>query len=292
LNAKLINKAVNIQGNSYAKAQKLQFLQWHGFNTFAQNNICMKKLLSMAAIMAATTSITFAQDNKAPEPPVKQDKKFYTSSSLDGALFSLNAVTNNGFSNIPRFAYFLNTGINFNYDLGRHFGIYTGVGVKNLGYIDKSKDLIPGHEVTIKHRVYALGVPVGVKIGNLGDKGTFMVLGGGADFPVNYKEKTFIDSRKHKSKESEWFSDEVSPIMPYVFAGVSFNSKFTVKFQYYPGNFMADDYWLTSTAPTMGKYDTHLALVSLSFYVKNKNNGQTRKAFRAMLQQRKANKKA
>lgn len=252
----------------------------------------MKKLLSVAAILAATTTITFAQDNKAPEAPAKQGGKFYTSSSLDGALFSLNAVTNKGFSNIPRLAYFLNTGINFNYDLGGHFGIYTGVGIKNLGYIDKSKDLIPGHEVTIKHRVYALGVPVGIKVGNLSDKGTFMVLGGGVDFPINYKEKTFIDSRKHKTKQSEWFSDEVAPVMPYVFAGVSFNSKFTVKFQYYPGNFMADDYWLTSSAPTMGKYDTHLALVSLSFYVKNKNNGQTRKAFRAMLQQRKASKKA
>ena len=257
-----------------------------------QTHICMKKLLTMAGFVAATTQMAFAQDTKESAPTVT-GKKFYTSSSLDGSLISLNSASNKGFSNIPRFSYFVNTGINFNYDLSHHFGVFAGVSIKNMGFIDKSSTINPGHEVTIKHRVYAAGIPAGIKIGNLGEKGTFLILGGGVDFPLNYKEKIFTDSRKHKTKRNEWFSEEVEPIMPYVFAGLSIKSKFTVKLQYYTGNFMSDDYWLNVPAGQLGgNYDTHLAMLSFSFYVKNKHNGQTRKAFRAMWQQKRAAKKA
>lgn len=245
----------------------------------------MKKHLLLAAAIAATTFAANGQQAKTPETKV-HDKRFYTSSSLDGAIFSMNTVSMNGVTNIPRFTYFINTGLNFNYDLGNHFGIYTGIGVKNLGYIEKGDDSL-SRSVTVKRRVYAPGIPLGIKFGNLGNKGTFIVLGGGADFPVNYKYKVFVDGRKHKTKHSEWFSDEVSPVMPYVFAGVSFKSHFTVKFQYYPGNFMNQDFSQNGVKIYSG-YDTHIAFVSLSFYIKNKNNGQAWKGMRAMMKAKKA----
>lgn len=240
----------------------------------------MKKLLTLLGLTATLSSAALAQTDQNTKPATKSGN-FYTSSSLDGAIFSLNVASTPGVSHVLRFTYFINTGLNFNYDFNKHVGIYTGINIKNLGFIDRYKGAnpsLPDVSYTVKRRVYAAGLPLGLKLGNLSDKGTFFILGGGVDFPVNYKVKTFTDGRKNKTKRSEWFSDEVTPVMPYVFAGVSFRSHVSLKLQYYPQNFMKDDAL---------NYDTHVAMASVSFYVKNKNHGQTRKAFRMMFKNRK-----
>ena len=47
-------------------------------------------------------------------------------------------------------------------NLGKSFGIYTGIGVRNIGMINRLNDTIK-----IKQRVYALGIPVGIKLGDM-----------------------------------------------------------------------------------------------------------------------------
>lgn len=153
----------------------------------------------------------------------------------------------------PRFTALVNLGVNAHYDFSRRFGIFTGIGIKNIGFIEKFND----GDSTVKRRVYAVGVPLGIKIGDLRNR-NFAFLGGGIDVPFHYREKRY-ESRGDKRKIGEWFSDRTALLMPYVFAGHSFNPGLTIKAQYYPFNFLNTDYG--DTRPFDG-YQVNLLFIS------------------------------
>src|SRR5690606_2903504 len=94
--------------------------------------------------------------------------------------------------------------------------------------------------------VYTIGVPLGVKIGDMRNR-NFVFLGGGVDVPFNYREKIFIKRHDKIEKTSEWFSEQTATVMPYLFVGASVNPGFIVKASYYPGNFMNQDYTITTS---------------------------------------------
>lgn len=220
--------------------------------------------LFQSPVMAQETDDdTTDTDVTAPLPP----KKFYVGNSLDAAIFSTSLLTsplsNNSLSTL-RFSYWFNFGFTFNYDPGKHFGLLSGVGIKNIGFIEKTTI----GDSTIKRRVYAIGVPLGIKFGNL-NKRNFGFIGGGLDVPFNYREKGFV-KRGDKTKFNEWFSDRTNLLLPYVFAGFSINPGLTFKVQYYPGNFMNTSY--TSTYNLNGiplsyrpyrNYDVQLLMLCL-----------------------------
>lgn len=177
-------------------------------------------------------------------------KKFYLSSSLDAAILSTSMhfgllPLNGGISTTvgtPRFTYyFISPGLNVNFDFNKNVGVFTGIGLKNLGFIEKIKPL----DSTIKRRVWSIGAPVGIKVGNLRKK-TYAFLGGGVDVPFNYKEKGYV-RRGNKDKFNEWFSDRTASFMPYGFVGMSFKPGIYFKVQLYPGNFMNPDFTETKT---------------------------------------------
>ena len=236
---------------------------------------------SLLAIMAFT-AVAQSNNTHVETIPAK-NPKFYTSGGFDGGIFSIN-TSNSGTTNIPRFSWFVNTGIFVNRDFNNHFGLFTGLSVKNLGFIEKYRDA-NNTMLTVKRRTYDVGIPLGLKFGNLSAKGTFVTLGGGIDFPVQYKEKVFTGGRKNKAKETEWFSEEVTPVMPYVFAGVCFKSNFTVKFQYYMNNFMNDDL-LFANGSRVYSYDTKLGMLSLSWYTRNKGKKSMKENFKSMMKQK------
>ncbi len=109
-----------------------------------------------------------------------------------------------------------------------------GLNIKNLGFI------IKGDTTTNKYRVYTLGVPVGLKIGKL--KGNHLIVGGGVDFPFNYKVKRWDRNRQNKTKSNEWFSNKVNPVLPYATVGARFKNSITAKVLYYPTNFWNDNH--------------------------------------------------
>jgi hypothetical protein len=199
-------------------------------------------------------------------PPVE---KFFVGNALDGAIFSTatiqnpttspsGSVTTTNTLGTIRFSLVINVGVTFNFNLNRHLGIYTGVDLKNIGFIEKDA----GGE-TVKRRTYNLGAPLGIKIGNMAYKCGYLFLGGGMDVPVNYKEKTFV-TRSGKTKLNEWFSSRTPSLMPYIFAGYAFGRGATFKIQYYPGNFLNTGYTSGSARPYAGM-DVHLILVCLGF---------------------------
>ncbi len=204
-------------------------------------------------------------------------KKFYVSSDFDGFLFTVGLDNGERPLNLgqptklttPRFTYFFNIGFHLNYDFGKSVGLFTGVSVKNMGFIEK-QTLI---DSTIKRRVYAAGIPLGIKIGDLSRK-NYAFLGGGVDFPLNYREKGFV-KRNDKDKFNEWFSDRVPAYMPYAFIGASVKPGVFIKVQYYPGNFMNPDYSETvniNGTPTVIKpyslYDVQLLMFSFGFNIR------------------------
>jgi hypothetical protein len=185
-------------------------------------------------------------------------KRFYIGNGLDFAMLSTSITSRPGKSTyltIPRFTAIVNFGFSFHYDLNEHFGFLSGIGLRNMGFIDKYGDS------TVKRRVYSLGIPLGVKLGDLRNR-NFVIAGGGLDIPFNYREKGFV-RRGDKTKFNEWFSERTPHVMPFIFAGYSFNPGFILKLQYYPGNFLNQDFTDNMGGKPYTDYDVHLLLLSV-----------------------------
>jgi hypothetical protein len=228
-----------------------------------RNKITLLILFVSLLISFTISAQTAVIDTGKMKPPIQ---KFYLGTAFDGGIFSSATIKEDEAGvmtnklGIIRFSYVLNFGVTFNYNYNRHLGAYAGIDVKNIGFIEKNADA-----ATVKRRTYNLGVPLGVKAGNMAAKRAYIFLGGGADLPFNYREKTFI-IRDQKTKFSEWFSDRTPSIMPYVFAGAAVTQGFTIKVQYYPNNFFNPDFTTNGSQP-YASYDVHLILVSIGLTV-------------------------
>lgn len=225
-------------------------------------------------------------DDMAPAFKNVTLKRWYVSNATEAGIFSTSfyttPTTNQQLSTL-RFSYFLNIGLRFNYNYDEHFGIFTGLGIKNIGFIVKNGDS------TIKRRVFAIGAPIGVKIGNL-EKQNYAILGGGLDLPFNYREKAFTD-RRDKKKFNEFFSERTPTVMPYLFVGGVFAPGISLTAQYYPLNFFNEDYTETvggvTTQPYRG-YDCRLINLCVGIniqYSKKKKTYTTEEAPGEMMEE-------
>jgi hypothetical protein len=171
---------------------------------------------------------------------VAQEKttKVYNSFSSE-MIFSFAKIENGDYDqgNIMRWTTAINLQGMVNIDFNNTFGLFTGLAVRNVGFIyENPLDTIVDK---YKYRTYNLGIPVGFKIGKL-DKMLFFA-GYEIEFPFVYKEKQFIDEVK-EDKFVVWFSDRVEPIQSSLLAGIQFPYGATLKFKYYLTNFHNRDY--------------------------------------------------
>lgn len=206
------------------------------------------------------------EDDLAPVVTLTPIRKWYVTNAMDGAIFSTSILDKPGkdrYLSTLRFSYFFNVGLHFNYNYDEHFGIYTGVGIRNIGLIEKNGD------TTIKRRVYTLNVPVGFKIGNLGKK-NYLILGGGIDVPFNYREKRYTE-RRDKEIFNEWFTDRTPSVMPYLQLGAMFNPGIALNVQFFPNNFFNTDYTETVNGTVVKPYkgyDARLLHLTLGINIK------------------------
>ena len=148
---------------------------------------------------------------------------------------------NSFFGNEPtpsiRYSTFLHFGEQFHVNLGKSFGLYSGIGVRNIGMINRLNDTIK-----VKQRVYALGIPVGIKLGDM-QKRVYAALGAELELFFNYKQKTFLGSGRGEKVEkfNEWFSDRTPLLNPSLFVEVNFKKGTYFKLRYYPMNFLVAD---------------------------------------------------
>lgn len=206
--------------------------------------LCLLQLTAFAQD-SVTVTTTWSTDRY----PLRH-KKSYTTWGGDGPLLSFGDIKYAGehVKNIPRFTFFFNVGHNYNYDFNRHFGIFTGLNLKNIGLITKDND-----SIKLKRRVYTVGIPIGFKIGDLRRGSFFFFAGGSYDLAFNYKEKRFLNGDK-VNKFNEWFSDRTPLLMPSLFAGLRIKPGFGLKFQYYPNDFFNKDYKETVAGVSVKPY--------------------------------------
>ncbi len=174
-----------------------------------------------------------------------QSKAYFTSGGE--MIFSFAAIEDNGNSesSIMRWSPFFNAQSMANLDLHENFGVFSGLAIRNVGFIYDHYKVNTGekafNEVTVKKkfRSYNLGIPVGIKVGNL-DK-MFIYGGYEVELPLHYKEKTF-DDNNNKQKETYWFSNRMERIQHGLLFGIQFKQGANLKFKYYLSNFHNQDF--------------------------------------------------
>lgn len=165
---------------------------------------------------------------------VAQVKPYHTTGFGTNFSYALLDDTQNG-SVIPRYAPFWNMNNNYHFDFAESFGMFAGYSIGNVGFIAQWNDSL---QTKKKYRTYNLGIPIGFKIGNLDQKEPFYFFFGGAmEIPFHFKEKTFHDGKK-VSKYREWMSERVNLLQPNFFVGITFPNKNTLKFVYYPLDYL------------------------------------------------------
>lgn len=157
-------------------------------------------------------------------------------------IFSLASIEDHGNSesSLLRWAPFLNIQTLLNKDLSDKFGIFSGLSIRNVGYIyDSYTD--PSNATTYKKkfRSYNLGIPLGVKVGNL--EKLFVYGGYEVEFPFLYKEKNFDNGDKF-GKITGWFSKRQEAIQHGFLVGIQFPYGPNVKFKYYLSEFHNQEY--------------------------------------------------
>lgn len=156
------------------------------------------------------------------------------------------------FENILRWSPVFNFTRHLNYDLSRYVGLNVGLGIHNVGFIAKLPSAPDG--LKKKYRTYNLGLPLGLKIGDLNQRDPFFFFGGyEIEMPIHYKEKTFHNGDKD-NKISGWFSERTERFAQSLYVGIQFPQGFALKFKYYLNNFLNEDFALTKDGITLHPY--------------------------------------
>ena len=189
----------------------------------------------------------------------------YFSGSLEFP-FSFATIDDNGDeeSSLMRFAPFFNIQSFFNADMSEKFGLFTGLAIRNVGYIyDQYQSPADSVSYKKKFRTFNLGLPVGIKVGNF-DK--FFVYGGyEIEFPFHYKEKTFDDGDKI-DKITGWFSNRSENFQHGFFVGMQMPYGGNFKFKYYLNEFHNQDFTTSSGAKPYAGLESNVWYVSISFF--------------------------
>ncbi|OQX73625.1 MAG: hypothetical protein B6D61_12355 [Bacteroidetes bacterium 4484_249] len=195
---------------------------------------------------------------------ISQSETYWSSGSE--MIFSFATIDDNGSEsgNIMRWAPVFNLQAMFNYDIGKNFGLFTGIAVRNVGYIYDNYTLIENEQEIIvkkKFRTYNLGVPIGIKLGNI--KKMFFYGGYEFEMPFHYKEKTFRDEKKEKF--SAWFSSRVEQFQHAFIVGIQFPHGANIKFKYYVSSFHNQNYTETSGSKPYEGLNSNIFYFSLNY---------------------------
>jgi hypothetical protein len=222
----------------------------------------MKTSFLTLAALIFTFGTLVAQDDDRDDD--RHSSVYYTKGG-NASLLSFARVARNGqeISSIPRFTMFFNVGTNANYDLGKNLGVFAGLNLTNIGMITEESIVgtVRTDDFKYKQRVYAVGVPVGIKIGDL--RKFYFYGGAEAALAINYKEKTFINGEK-VDKFNEWFSNRTNAFMPALFAGFQTKSGFGLKVQYYLNDFLNPEFGEGNARPYAGM-ESQIFFVTLGY---------------------------
>ena len=217
----------------------------------------MKKRIHLVVFSFSLTILCFSQKTSP--------SKAYVTSGGE-LIFSLANIEQNGNSESSplRFSPVINFQVMLNKDLSKNLGLFTGLALRNVGYILRDYKDTSNLEYKKKFRSYNLGIPVGFKAGNL-DK-TFFYGGYEIEFALAYKEKTFEDGDKI-DKITGWFSNRQELFQHGFFVGVQFPYATNLKFKYYLSEFHNRDYVNNAGIKPYGALKSNIYYFSLCFFL-------------------------
>lgn len=219
----------------------------------------MKKLLCMAVFSSLFAVHGFSQSKE------NKSKAYVTGGGE--LIFSFANVEQNGKSesSVVRFSPVVNVQTMLNKDINKKFGLFTGLALRNVGYITNDyKDTPTNLVFKKKFRTYNLGVPVGFKIGNL--EKTFVYGGYEVELAITYKEKTY-DGGDKIDKITGWFSDRSELFQHGFLVGVQFPGGVSIKYKYYLSEFHNQDYKTSANIKPFAELKSNIMYVSLNFFL-------------------------
>jgi hypothetical protein len=151
-----------------------------------------------------------------------------------------------------RFTVFFHAGEYLHLDMGDHIGMFSGIGIRNVGLITEE------NHIKTKYRTYNLGVPLAIKAGSF-KKNAFIFAGAEYELMMQYKQKTFEGGSK--TKYTSWFSARTPHFIPSAFAGIQFPVGVQIKFRYYLENYLNESY--------AGINKSQVWYISLSYQIRN-----------------------
>ena len=215
-------------------------------------------------ICLALFSISFAVQGFCQSDKEKSKAYVTTGGEL---IFSFANVDQHGnsLSSTMRFSPAVNLQVMVNKDINKNFGLFTGLALRNVGYI--TKDYIdPSDSLSYKKkfRSYNLGLPVGFKVGNL--EKTFFYAGYEIEVAMSYKEKTYIGGDK-TDKITGWFSDREEIFQHGFLVGVQFPYGTNLKFKYYLSEFHNQDFTDNAGIKPYSGLKANIFYISLNFFL-------------------------
>lgn len=197
------------------------------------------------------TIILFAQDSGSKGYWKSGGELIFSGGDIgDAALIGpgINLVEELDVDPIVRFSAFFHFQNQFHYDFSPGVGIFTGFGVRNIGWINEFNSPTLG-KFKLKQRSYTFGVPLAVKLGDVSD-GFYIAVGGEAELFFAYKQKLIYNDNKRKS--SSWFADEVNLFNASVFLDIVGKQGGYIRFRYYLTEWLDDEEQSFKT--DLGKY--------------------------------------
>lgn len=219
----------------------------------------IKPLIALALFVLSFTVQVFSQSKE------NKSKAYLTSGGE--FIFSFANVEQNGNSesSTVRFSPVFNLQVMVNQDMNKNFGLFTGIAVRNVGYImNDYKDPSNNLFYKKKFRTYNLGLPLGIKVGDL--QKTFFYGGYEVELAFSYKEKTY-DGGDKIDKITGWFSDRNELFQHGFLAGIQFPRGVNLKFKYYLSEFHNQDYTTNAGIKPYGGLKANIMYVSLSFFL-------------------------
>ena len=190
----------------------------------------------------------------------------YTTSGAE-IIFSFGDIdqTGGGGSSNLRFAPVINLQTFVHKDFSNKFGVFSGLGVRNVGYrMDDYRDPSDGIAYKKAFRSYNLGIPIGFKVGRMDE--FYFYAGYEIELAFLYKEKTY-DGGDKINKTTGWFSSRQNTWPSSLMAGVQLPYGGNLKFKYYLTEFHNRSYTNSAGIQPYANLNSHVFYFSLSFFL-------------------------
>lgn len=200
------------------------FLKWLIYGSYKPNDNLMKKNLFLFVAFLCVQISAFSQNKLYG---VFESKTLFQVGMLEDS-------AGGSVKSILRFAPFANYTLQGHKDFSNKFGLYAGIGVKNVGFITRQNST----DMNVKSRAYCISVPLGLKFGNFKED-KYLFVAGEFLTQLDYKEKVFIGS--DKSKRKSYYDNDINLFNYSASIGLHLKG-FIIGAEYTLSNFFDDKY--------------------------------------------------